>query len=482
MTTAWHGTRLDLPALHCLRAGRKGWEVCTQGLAQPQRLIRRVDTWRGLGHRMSTMPVAPAVSRCPLDACAISLTGAAAEGRVTLPLITLGAWICSTAAFGHQNTCPDLRRSTCGRSPPRRAARFIHRSRGWSADPAAAARRRFPEFSFLNRRSWNGASRPLHPSISRSTRLARQGLRLFLSATGSRPRLADRSPRAHDQSPYSTEDALYASTASFIGPELRHGSGEIEAASGALPSLVERPRCVATSTCTRPIATVATSSKTMVAACHALGYHYMAITDHSSGAAASRTLALDEYRRQRDGSIGCARCYPADDHLPRHRGRHPREWQPRFRRRRPSKFDIVLASLHDPAGQDAARLTRAAGAIRHPLVNVLCHPANRLVGHSADMRSTSRRCSPAAETGTALEVDGAPSHIDLEGERARAAIAAGVTLSIDSDCHRVEALGRQMSFGIGTARRGWVEPRHVLNTRPSPTSWSSFAAKRGRPA
>ena len=36
---------------------------------------------------------------------------------------------------------------------------------------------------------------------------------------------------------------------------------------------------------------------------------------------------------------------------------------------------------------------------------------------------------------------------------------------IDSDCHRAEVLGRQMEFGVGTARRGWVEPRHVLNTQ-----------------
>ena len=58
-----------------------------------------------------------------------------------------------------------------------------------------------------------------------------------------------------------------------------------------------------------------------------------------------------------------------------------------------------------------------------------------------------------------------------------------MTLSIDSDCHRVEALGRQMRFGVGTARRGWVEPRHVLNTRPLAEVREFIAAKRrgGRP-
>jgi DNA polymerase (family 10) len=77
-----------------------------------------------------------------------------------------------------------------------------------------------------------------------------------------------------------------------------------------------------------------------------------------------------------------------------------------------------------------------------------------------------------------LEIDGAPSHLDLDGALARRAVAAGATVSIDSDCHRSEMLGRQMDLGIFTARRGWVEPRHVLNTRSLADVRSLIAAKR----
>jgi len=84
----------------------------------------------------------------------------------------------------------------------------------------------------------------------------------------------------------------------------------------------------------------------------------------------------------------------------------------------------------------------------------------------------------AAETGTVLEIDGAPSHLDLDGALARRAIAAGATVAIDSDCHRSDMLGRQMNLGILTARRGWVEPRHVLNTRPFADVQAVIAAKR----
>jgi DNA polymerase (family 10) len=86
----------------------------------------------------------------------------------------------------------------------------------------------------------------------------------------------------------------------------------------------------------------------------------------------------------------------------------------------------------------------------------------------------------AAETGTALEIDGAPSHLDLDGARAREAVRAGVTLVVDSDCHRAHALDRQMWMGVGTARRGWVESRHVLNTRPVDEVVAFVARKRGR--
>jgi len=77
-----------------------------------------------------------------------------------------------------------------------------------------------------------------------------------------------------------------------------------------------------------------------------------------------------------------------------------------------------------------------------------------------------------------MEVDGAPGHLDLDGALARRAVAAGVTLTIDSDCHRADALARQMRFGVGTARRGWVEPQHVLNTRPLETVLDFVSKKR----
>jgi DNA polymerase (family X) len=146
------------------------------------------------------------------------------------------------------------------------------------------------------------------------------------------------------------------------------------------------------------------------------------------------------------------------------------------------QLDIVIASLHDRARHDGAALTRRClTAIHHPLVNIISHPANQLVGRRAGYPLDFEALfSAAVETGTALEIDGAPSHLDLDGEHARAAVSAGVTVTIDSDCHRARALDRQMCLGVGTARRGWVEAKQVLNTRPIGEVQAFIAAKRRR--
>jgi DNA polymerase (family 10) len=306
-------------------------------------------------------------------------------------------------------------------------------------------------------------------------------------ATGSDAHLVRMTERGLGDAPQATEHALYASLGlAFIPAELRQGTDEIEAAAtGGLPILVETADMRGDLHMHTTYSDGRDPLELMLAGCHALGYEYVAITDHSSGSAASRTLARDDIAHQRDDIELLREQFPGMtilhgievDILP--------DGRLDFEDAILERFDIVLASLHNHAGQDADRLTRRSiAAIRHPLVNVLCHPANRLVGHYAGYDLDFDALYIAAmETGTALEVDGAPSHMDLDGTRARAAAAAGVTIAIDSDCHRAPALARQMQFGVGTARRGWVEASQVLNTRPLAEVRAFIDAKRrGRTA
>jgi DNA polymerase (family X) len=279
-----------------------------------------------------------------------------------------------------------------------------------------------------------------------------------------------------------TEHDVYSQAGlAYLPPEVRGAPGAIDmAVRGQVPTLVTRADIRGDLHMHTTFSDGQNSLREMVHSCAVLGYEYMAISDHSEHAAASRTLSADLLERQREEIARLREEYPRltvfhgieADILPNGSIDCPDAIL--------ASLDLVLASLHERAGHDGRQLTaRCLQAIRHPLVTIITHPANQLVGRRAgyDM-DYAAIYEAAAETGTALEIDGAPGHLDLDGEHARDAVASGVTVTIDSDCHRARALERQMRLGIGTARRGWVEPRNVLNTRPVQDVRAFVAQKR----
>lgn len=268
----------------------------------------------------------------------------------------------------------------------------------------------------------------------------------------------------------------------LIPPEIRNGDEEVALASrGELPTLVSRGDIRGDLHMHSTWSDGRDSIEAMVAACRALGYEYIAITDHSPHSAASRNLTLDGVKKQADEIARLRERYPditilhgcEVDILPDARLDFPDKVL--------GQLDIVLASLHERAGHGPDQLLkRYASAMKHPLVTLVTHPTNRILPtrQRYDL-DYDRLFEMAVETGTILEIDGAPAHLDLPGALARRAIAAGATVAINSDCHRAEMLGRQMELGVVTARRGWVEPRHVLNTRSLADVRAVIAAKRG---
>jgi DNA polymerase (family X) len=301
-------------------------------------------------------------------------------------------------------------------------------------------------------------------------------------ATGSRQHLAAMRSRQGSPRLYGGEADVYADAGlSWIPPELRHDTGEIEAAAaGLLPTLVGREDIRGDLHMHTTYSDGRDSLAEMVQMAATLGYEYIAITDHSERAGAPKTVNRAALVRQRDEIDSLRDRFPGLTILHGIEVDIMADGSLDFTDDVLETLDIVLASLHDSRGHDPARLTRRClAAIEHPLVNVITHPANRLVGRDPGYDLDFEEIfAAAAATGTALEIDGAPSHLDLDGERARAAVAAGVTVTIDSDCHRARLLDRQMRLGVGTARRGWVEARHVLNTRPIDQVRAFVAAKR----
>jgi DNA polymerase (family 10) len=269
----------------------------------------------------------------------------------------------------------------------------------------------------------------------------------------------------------------------YIPPELREGEDEIGAAErGMLPPLVNALHIRGDLHMHSTWSDGRDSILHMVLSARQLGYDYVAITDHSERSWASRRLLAVEIPLQREEIAAVRSQAPGIEVLHGVEVDIMPDGSLDFDDDTLSGFDIVLASLHDAAGNDGPQLTkRYLQAIRHPLVNIVTHPANRspALSNGYDLEYD-QLFDAAVETGTAMEIDGAPGHLDMDGEIARRAATAGVTIVINSDCHRAEALGRQMSFGIGTARRGWVGPDSVLNTRGIEGIRKFVARKRGR--
>jgi DNA polymerase (family X) len=269
----------------------------------------------------------------------------------------------------------------------------------------------------------------------------------------------------------------------YIAPELRAGDDEIEIAErGQLPRLVSELDIRGDLHTHSSWSDGQSTILDVVTAAKQLGYEYVAITDHSERAWSSRKLAAADIPKQRKEIEQVRSRIRGIEVLHGVEVDIMHDGTLDFDDEQLRTFDIVLASLHDAAGHDGDRLTeRYLRAIHHPLVNVITHPANRTPARSEGYPvDFDRLFAAAAETGTAMEIDGAPGHLDMDGVLARRAVAAGVMVVIDSDCHRVEALARQMHFGVGTARRGWLEAAHVLNTRGIDEIKAFVARKRER--
>jgi DNA polymerase (family X) len=131
-----------------------------------------------------------------------------------------------------------------------------------------------------------------------------------------------------------------------------------------------------------------------------------------------------------------------------------------------AQLDIVIAAVHSrfdlPREKQTARIL---SALDNPHVHILAHPTGRLLEKRApydvDMQKIIRR---AKARDVALEVNAHPDRLDLSDTYCRMAKDEGALLAISSDAHSTFEL-ELLRFGIGQARRGWLEKRDVLNTR-----------------
>lgn len=265
-----------------------------------------------------------------------------------------------------------------------------------------------------------------------------------------------------------TEADIYGALGlDWIPPELREDRGELLAAAAhALPALIGpgdlRGDLHMHTTETDGRHTI----REMAEAARDAGLEYIAITDHSkalamaNGLDETRALAHAARVRAEDGQHGVRLLAGiecdiladgsldlADDCL--------------------AALDLVVASVHSHFTQDRQQMTdRLLRAIEHPHVDVIGHPTGRLILKRAGLTfDVDAVIDAAARRGVALEINSQVDRLDLGDVYARLARDRGVRLVISSDAHSRQAFGA-LKWGVVTARRGWLTPTDVLNTRP----------------
>jgi DNA polymerase (family 10) len=297
---------------------------------------------------------------------------------------------------------------------------------------------------------------------------------------------------------FATEAEAYAFLGlPFIEPELREDGGEIEAAlAGTLPRLVERGDLRGDLHSHSDWSDGHQPLEVMIEAARRHGYAYQVLTDHTQSLAIARGLNPARVAEQavviadlnaRFEAEEAAGTAPPETPPEGFRLLHGCELEVRadgvldFDDDLLARFDLVVASVHVGRRQPKAQLTkRTLTAIRSPHVDVIAHPSGRKIGQRPDLDlDWDLVYSEAARTGTALEMNGSPPRLDLAVERARRAVGMGCVLSIDSDAHDIAELD-YVRWGISQARRAWVEPASVVNTRSREDLLAWARAKPGR--
>jgi DNA polymerase (family 10) len=265
------------------------------------------------------------------------------------------------------------------------------------------------------------------------------------------------------------EDEMYAALGlPMMPPELREDQGEIEAArEGRLPDLIELSDIRGDLQMHSDWSDGKDDIEGLARAAKALGYRYIAITDHSPSQTVAGGLAVDQLRRRRKEIAAARKVVPGIAVLDATEVDIKRDGGLDYPDEVLAELDFVVASVHSGWKMEREAMTaRIIKAMENPWVDCVGHPTGRLIGqrepYEVDMEAV---LAAAARLGVAMEINAYPDRLDLKDAHARRAKDLGVKLLINTDAHGADQLPL-MRFGVATARRGWMEAGEVLNTLP----------------
>ena len=268
-----------------------------------------------------------------------------------------------------------------------------------------------------------------------------------------------------------TEASVYRMVdLAYIPPELRENQGEIEAArDGRLPNLIKLSDLKGDLHCHTDYTDGRNSLREMALAAQQRGHKYLAVTEHSDRLKIAGGLdppkllkQMEEVDRLNDALKGITILKGIEVEI-------LKDGDLDLADHVLAKLDLVVGTVHSHFSLSLQKQTeRILRAMDHPYFTFLAHPSGRLINerepYEVDMI---RLIHKARERGCFLELNANPRRLDLYDTYCQVARAQGVLVAINSDAHQVDALDH-LGFGVGQARRGWLEKDDVLNTRSLP--------------
>ncbi|MEX2111148.1 MAG: DNA polymerase/3'-5' exonuclease PolX [Gemmatimonadaceae bacterium] len=263
------------------------------------------------------------------------------------------------------------------------------------------------------------------------------------------------------------EEALFAALdLPWIPPEMREGMGEVEAAAaGKLPNLVVYDDLRGVLHCHSEYSDGTASIADMAAAAQERGWSYIGISDHSESAFYAGGLKRDKIARQHDEIDQLNEGFKGFRILKGIEADILADGQIDYDAETLDRFDYVIGSIHSRFSMDGEAMTkRVLAALDDHHLTILAHPTGRLLlsrePYAIDLAAVIEK---AAEVRVALELNADPHRLDLDWRYCRQAKERGVTIEIGPDAHSPAAVDN-VHFGIGLARKAWLEPGDILNT------------------
>ena len=256
----------------------------------------------------------------------------------------------------------------------------------------------------------------------------------------------------------------------WVPPVLRENRGEVRAAlDNSLPDLVTLEDIQGDLHMHSTWSDGKASVDEMARACQALGYRYLAMSDHSPALAMVGGItperAVDQWEeiaRVQEGLDGITIFKSLEVDI-------LRDGSLDMTDEVLETLDLVLVSVHSLMEMDRVLMTdRVIAAIQHPQVDILAHPTGRLLARREPFQLEMEEVLQAArDLDVAVEINANPNRLDLNDVHAHRAKELGVKVCISTDAHSVQRLDH-MSYGVDQARRAWLNKGDVLNTMTQP--------------